>query len=110
MGRAEAKALIDIEAQQADALRRFSEMLKAPTADGKQKRVNGEKPPWYIDPAHEAAIFSHLLRWKRGELSDPHTGSHPLVHLAWRALAIAAIETGNVPECARRVPYPLPDL
>lgn len=76
---------------------RFFEELKKCTADGQNKRARAEKPPWYIDPAHEAAIYSHLCKWKKGELVDPDSGAHPLVHLAWRALAIACQETGNVP-------------
>lgn len=70
-------------------LRTFSEMLAHVTRDGGKKRARGEKPPWWIDPAHEAAIFSHLSKWKHGEKVDPDSGAHPLVHLAWRALAVA---------------------
>lgn len=84
--------------EQHDLLERFLTELAKPTQDGQNKRDRNEKPPWYIDPDHEAAIFSHLTRWKRGELSDPDSGAHPLVHLAWRALAIACQETGNVPD------------
>lgn len=71
----------------------FAEMLRACTADGGVKRRRGEKPPWWCDPSHEAAIFSHLNRWKHGEKRDPDSGAHPLVHLAWRALSIAYQET-----------------
>lgn len=79
-----------------DVQARFSaELLKA-SLDGKNKRAEGQKPPWYND-THEAKIFSHFMRWKRGELVDPDSGTHPLVHAAWRCLAIACIETGNVP-------------
>lgn len=80
-----------------DLLSRFLEELDKPTSDGAQKRSTGEKPPWYQDASHEAAIFSHLTKWKRGELVDPDSGAHPLVHAAWRCLAIACKETGNVP-------------
>lgn len=38
-------------------------------------------------------MFSHLSHWKHGELVDPDSLAHPLVHLAWRALAIAWQET-----------------
>lgn len=71
----------------------FAQMLRSATSDGGRKRAAGLKPPWYIDGAHEAAIFSHLNKWKHGEVRDPDSGAHPLVHLAWRALAIAYQES-----------------
>ena len=71
----------------------FAKMLWLVTKDGGKKRASGLKPPWYEDQAHEPAIFSHLNKWKHGERRDPDSGSHPLVHLAWRALAIAYQET-----------------
>ena len=80
-----------------DVLTRFTAELAKATGDGSKKRQAGTKPPWYEDDAHEAAIYSHLTKWKRGELVDPDSGAHPLVHLAWRALAIACRESGNVP-------------
>jgi hypothetical protein len=80
-----------------DILSRFSGELGRVTADGSRKRQAKEKPPWYLDDSHEAAIFSHLNKWKHGETVDPDSGAHPLVHLAWRALAIACKETGNIP-------------
>jgi hypothetical protein len=83
--------------ERADVLARFTAELAKATGDGSKKRQAGEKPPWYEDDAHEGAMFSHLTKWKRGELVDPDSGGHPLVHLAWRALAIACRETGNVP-------------
>jgi hypothetical protein len=83
--------------ERADVLNRFTEELTKATGDGSRKRQAGEKPPWYEDNAHEAAIFSHLTKWKRGELVDPDSGAHPLVHAAWRCLAIACRESGNVP-------------
>ena len=76
----------------------FVKMLREVTKDGGQKRAAGLKPPWYVDPAHEAAIFSHLSKWKHGEKVDPTSGVHPLVHLAWRALAIAYQETRGTVE------------
>jgi hypothetical protein len=79
--------------EQDDVLTIFAVMLKSVTADGGRKRAAGTKPPWWLDRSHEAAIFSHLNKWKHGERSDPDSGVHPLVHLAWRALAIAYIET-----------------
>lgn len=81
------------ESEQGVLLRVFYDMLGVVTKDGGKKRAAGEKPPWWRDPSHEAAIFSHLNRWKHGERLDPDSGAHPLVHLAWRALAIAYQET-----------------
>jgi len=75
--------------EQAEVLGLFMDMLKAPTGDGAVKRDRGEKPCWKVDTSHEAALFSHLNKWKHGEERDPTSGAHPLVHLAWRALAIA---------------------
>lgn len=80
-----------------DVLNRFYDELAKATGDGSAKRQAGEKPPWYEDPSHEAAVFSHLRKWKAGELVDPDSGAHPLVHAAWRLLAIACTEVGNVP-------------
>ena len=77
----------------------FTDMLKAVTKDGGVKRARGEKPPWWRDTTHEPAIYSHLSKWKHGEITDPDSGAHPLVHLAWRALAIAYQET-----CGKREP------
>ena len=71
----------------------FTAMLEGATADGGRKRAAGAKEPWWRDVSHEAAIFSHLNKWKHGERVDRDSGAHPLVHLAWRALAIAYQET-----------------
>jgi hypothetical protein len=87
----------DWAGEREDVLRRFAEELAKATGDGSKKRQAGEKPPWYEDLSHEAAIFSHLRRWKIGELEDPDSGAHPLVHAAWRCLAIACRESGNIP-------------
>lgn len=80
-----------------DVLLRFWGELAKATGDGSRKRQAGEKPPWYRDDSHEGAIFSHLTKWKRGEMVDPDSGAHPLVHAAWRCLAIACRESGNTP-------------
>lgn len=69
--------------------RTFAEMIQAPTADGSSKRQAGEKPSWKVDLSHEAALFSHLNKWKHGEMVDPDSSACTLVHLAWRALALA---------------------
>ena len=87
--------------ERADVLARFTEELAKATGDGSKKRQAGTKPPWYEDDTHEAAVFSHLMKWKRGELVDPDSGAHPLVHLAWRALAIACRESGNTPKFSK---------
>lgn len=79
--------------EQTAVLATFTHMLAAVTADGGRKRAMGNKTPWWCDPAHEPAIFSHLSKWKHGERKDGDSGAHPLVHLAWRALAIAYQET-----------------
>ena len=71
----------------------FADMLLPVTGDGGRKRAAGLKPHWTVDTSHEAAIFSHLSKWKHGEKVDSDSGAHPLVHLAWRALAIAWQET-----------------
>ena len=71
----------------------FVKLLVSATADGGRKRAAGTKPPWWRDPAHRAAIFSHLNKYEHGERRDPDSGVHPYVHLAWRALAIAYQET-----------------
>lgn len=83
--------------ERTDVLVRFMVELQRATGDGSRKRQAGTKPPWYQDDSHEGAIFSHLTKWKRGELVDPDSGAHPLVHAAWRCLAIACRETGNTP-------------
>lgn len=80
-----------------DIMQRFGDELRKVTGDGSKKRQAGDKDPWYIDSHHEGAIFSHLTKWKRGEVQDPDSGAHPLVHAAWRCLAIACQETGNHP-------------
>jgi hypothetical protein len=85
-----------------DVLRRFMEELRKATGDGSKKRQAGTKPPWYIDRTHEAAIFSHLCNWKRGELLDKDSGAHALVHCAWRCLAVACREIGNYPHDLRK--------
>lgn len=87
--------------ERVDVLRRYAEELFKATGDGSKKRQSGEKPPWYRDGGHEGAIFSHITKWKRGEKVDPDSGAHPLVHAAWRCLAIACSENGNNPDAER---------
>ena len=76
----------------------FSEMLAKVAQDGGRKRARAEKPPWWRDDAHLAAIFSHLSAWFHGVRRDKDSNAHPFVHLAFRALSIAWQETrGRVP-------------
>lgn len=88
---------IEWAAERADIIHRFTEELLKVTGDGSRKRQAGEKPPWYEDDSHMGAVFSHLTKWYRGEMVDADSGAHPLVHAAWRFLAIACQETGNTP-------------
>jgi hypothetical protein len=71
----------------------FMEMLWAATGDGGKKRAAGVKPPWWKDEDHPRGMNSHLNKWRHGERTDKDSGAHPLVHAAWRALAIAYQET-----------------
>ncbi len=74
----------------------FSGMLRAATGDGAAKRRAGTKVSWKVDPGHEAAMERHWDRWEyEGEKVDKDSGAHPLVHVAWRALAIAWQETNG---------------
>lgn len=83
--------------ERADVLRRFTEELAKATGDGSKKRQSGVKPPWFEDDSHQGAVFSHYTKWLRGETADSDSGCHPLVHAAWRLLAIACKETRNYP-------------
>ena len=85
---------MDYDASEQDVvLDVFATLLKGPTRDGGRKRADNVKPPWWRDESHEAALFSHLNHWKHKELADRDSGVHPLIHLAWRALALAYQET-----------------
>lgn len=76
----------------------FTRMLRQVTGDGAKKRAAGTKPPWWRDESHLPAVFSHLNKWYHGERVDADSGQHPLVHAAWRLLAIAYQETsGRIP-------------
>jgi len=75
--------------EQDEIIAEFARMLRLATGDGAKKRAAGLKPSWKVDQSHEAAVFSHLAKWKRGERIDPDSGAHPCVHAAWRLLAIA---------------------
>lgn len=101
-------------AEQAEILGWFTTMLQASSTDGGRKRAAGLKPSWKIDSTHEAAVFSHLNKWKHGEKIDKESGAHPLVHLAWRALAIAwqethaaGVELAEAAKALHPIEYPL---
>lgn len=68
-------------------------MLSACTKDGGNKRKAGEKVDWRIDKDHRRGFYSHLYKYERGDREDEDSGAHPLVHAAWRLLAIAYQET-----------------
>lgn len=92
------KEVVDPAAAEAvEILNTFVKMLAGPTGDGQVKRATKNKPLWKVDPDHAEAMRRHLHRWDRGEKVDPESGSHPLVHVAWRALAIAWQETNVRP-------------
>ncbi len=79
--------------EQDEILDIFLEMLKRPTADGGRKRECNEKPSWKVDTSHKRAIYSHLGKWANGDGPDEDSGGvHPLIAMAWRALAQAARE------------------
>lgn len=71
----------------------FASMLWHATRDGGRKRARGEKPPWYEDMTHEEHFWNHISAWERGDLEDKDSGAHPLIHAAWRLLAIAYQDT-----------------
>jgi len=75
--------------EQVEVLGFFLDMLRSVTADGGRKREAGLKLSWKIDTSHEAGLFSHLNAWKHGVEADRDSGAHPLIHAAWRCLAIA---------------------
>jgi FMN phosphatase YigB (HAD superfamily) len=75
--------------EQNEILGAFVDMLAGPTGDGAVKREAGVKPLWKVDDSHEAAAFRHVERWRGGEQADADSGCHPLIHAAWRLLAVA---------------------
>lgn len=88
-----------MSAETDEILRIFTDMLRGPTGDGKAKRDAGMKVHWTIDNTHEGAMLRHLGRYWNGERKDADSGGHPLVHLAWRALAVAwqEMHAGEIP-------------
>ena len=83
--------------EQAEVIGGFIDGLLGATADGGRKRATGSKPSWKVDQSHEAAIFSHLRKWKAGEKIDPDTGRHTMWNAAWRCAAIAWQEEHPAP-------------
>ncbi len=82
----------------AEILHEFTRLLAGPTTDGQKKRVTRNKPNWKVDPDHYEAMYRHLQNYEMGETEDVDSGSHPLVHVAWRALALAYQETQVSPK------------
>jgi hypothetical protein len=76
-------------AEQEVILETFCEMLRPVVEDGGRKRAAGDKVPWTADPGHADALMRHLVRYDRGEMVDGDSGAHPLVHAAFRCLALA---------------------
>lgn len=76
-------------AEQNEILGTFLDMLAGPTGDGAAKRGRGEKVSWKIDESHWDAAMRHIDRWWEGEREDKDSGVHPLIHAAWRFLAVA---------------------
>lgn len=85
------------DAERLDIQNRFTSQLAKATADGSKKRQKGSKRPWWKDESHYERAMAHIKRYEEGETRDKDSGAHPLIHAAWRLLAIACTETGNTP-------------
>lgn len=79
----------DMTDEQKEILDEFLLMLAIPTRDGRKKREAGLKPKWDVDDSHWEHYKNHIRAYQDGRLEDPDSGAHPLVHAAWRLLAIA---------------------
>ena len=79
--------------EQDELMAMFTELLRGPTQDGGRKRAAAAKVSWKLDPGHLPAVFSHLDEYFHGRLVDKDSGQHPLVHCAWRCLALALQDT-----------------
>ena len=84
--------------EQHQMLKEFEKMLRGPIEDGGRKRAAGLKVSWKDDDSHEGAMYRHLNRWAKGETVDEDSGSHPLIHVAVRAMMIAWQEQNPLPE------------
>lgn len=71
-----------------EILAEFARLLRPVLADGATKR---RPHAWQTAASdrHQLAFFRHYMRWINGERADADSGAHPLVHVAFRALAIA---------------------
>ena len=76
-----------------EILTEFAKLLAPVIADGNRKRGGPNNGVWKTDPGHEPALHRHLIRYDMGERVDSDSGAHPLVHAAFRCLAIAWQET-----------------
>lgn len=81
--------------EQHEILGAFADMLAGPTGDGANKRARGEKPHWKVDTSHLGRGIAHLDRYLAGERVDVDSGCHPLIHAAWRFLAVAYQDMHN---------------
>lgn len=79
--------------EQNEIAEEFAKLLRTATKDGAVKRARGDKISWKVDDTHQEHFYHHLQAWEEGGLVDKDSGAHPLVHLAWRALAIAWQDT-----------------
>lgn len=77
-----------------EILAEFARLFRPVLADGARKR---RPHAWQTATVgtNVLGIARHWDRWVRGERHDPDSGAHPLVHVAFRALAIAWQETGG---------------
>lgn len=75
--------------EQDELMKLFTDLLWTVTKDGANKRRVGAKVSWKIDPGHVPGLFSHLNEYFHSRLVDKDSGQHPLVHAAWRCLALA---------------------
>lgn len=75
-----------------EILAEFARLLRPVLADGATKR---RPHAWQTATVgtHALAAERHWARWVAGQRTDPDSGAHPLVHVAFRALAIAWQET-----------------
>lgn len=84
----------------------FGIMLAGPTGDGKNKRDAGLKEHWTTDSTHLRKGLGHVEHYIGGVDSDADSGSHPLVHAAWRLLAVAYQDLARAGK-APAPPHPL---